>query len=90
MIRRAARIAVVTVASLLLGAPAALACPVCFGAEESTLVDGTRLGVWVMLAFTVAVQGGFVWFFLYLRKRAKRMAMTQIDTEWSDMQKATR
>lgn len=90
MIRRAARVAAGVVTALLIGAPAALACPVCFGAEESTLVDGTRLGVWVMLAVTVAVQGGFVWFFLYLRKRAKRMAMTEIDTEWSNMQKATR
>src|SRR5687768_8004325 len=48
------------------------ACPVCFGAEETSMIDGARLGVMVMLAITFAVQGGFVGFFLYLRKRAKR------------------
>jgi hypothetical protein len=66
------------------------ACPQCFGAEETTLIAGTKLGVLVMLAITLAVQGGFVGFFLYLRKRAKRIAEVELDTEWSDLQKASR
>lgn len=90
MIRRAARVVSGLVASLLIGASTAQACPVCFGAEDSTLVDGTKAGVWVMLAITVAIQAAFVGFFLYLRRRAKLMARVALDAEWSDLQKATR
>ena len=70
------------------GSSSLLACPVCFGAEETAMVDGTRLGVLVMLAITLAVQGGFVGFFLYLRKRAKRIADIDLDNEWSELQGA--
>jgi len=72
------------------GASSLLACPVCFGAEETSMIDGARLGVLVMLAVLFAVQGGFVGFFLYLRKRAKRMADIELDTEWSELQRSPR
>ncbi len=72
------------------GGSSVLACPMCFGAEETSMVDGTKLGVLVMLAVTLAVQGGFVGFFLYLRKRAKRIADIELDTEWSELQGASR
>jgi hypothetical protein len=72
------------------GGASVLACPVCFGAEETSMVDGAKLGVLVMLAITFAVQGGFVGFFLYLRKRAKRIADVELDTEWSELQGAPR
>ena len=62
------------------------ACPVCFGAEETSMIHGTRLGILVLLGITLAVQGGFVSFFLYLRKRAKRIADIDLETEWSDLQ----
>ena len=75
---------------IILGGSSVLACPVCFGAQETSIIDGTRLGVVVMLAITLAVQGGFVGFFLYLRKRAKRIADIDIDTEWSELQGASR
>ena len=65
-------------------------CPQCFGAEETSMVAGTKIGVLVMLAITLAVQGGFVAFFLYLRKRAKRIADVELDTEWSELQGASR
>lgn len=65
----------------------ALACPMCFGAQETSLVDGTKVGILVLLAITLVVQGGFVGFFLYLRKRAKRIADVDFDTEWSELQK---
>ena len=78
------------VAMMIFGGSSVLACPVCFGAEETAMVDGTRLGVLVMLAILFAVQGGFVGFFLYLRKRAKRIADVELDTEWSNLQGAPR
>jgi hypothetical protein len=72
------------------GSSSALACPVCFGAEETTIVDGTKIGVLVLLAVILAVQGAFVTFFLYLRKRAKHVAEIELDHEWSEIQRASR
>src|SRR5438128_1000636 len=72
------------VAAVMIGVGSSvLACPVCCGAEETSMIDGARLGVLVMLAILFVVQGGFVGFFLYLRKRAKRIADAELDTEWS-------
>ena len=76
-----------TLAAVLFGGGSTLfACPMCFGAEETTLIDGTKLGIVVMLAITFAVQGAFVGFFIYLRKRARRNAELELDTEWSQLQ----
>lgn len=72
------------------GGSTVLACPVCFGADETSMIDATKLGVFVMLAITLAVQGGFVGFFLYLRKRAKRNADLELDAEWSKLQGSPR
>jgi hypothetical protein len=83
--------AVTTAAAVVIGGSASLlACPVCFGAQETSIVEGTRLGVLVLLAITLVVQGGFVGFFLYLRKRAKRIADIELDTEWSKLQRSPR
>ena len=68
----------------------ALACPVCFGAEETSMIDATKIGIFVLLAITIAVQGAFVGFFLYLRRRARRIADSDLDAEWSDLQGASR
>jgi hypothetical protein len=43
-----------------------------------------------MLGITLAVQGGFLGFFLYLRRRAKRLADAELDTEWSELQRTPR
>jgi hypothetical protein len=89
--RRGIRTAVTTaVAVMIVGGSSVLACPLCFGAEETSMIDGAKLGVLVMLAITLVVQGGFVGFFLYLRKRAKRIADIELDTEWSELQRASR
>jgi predicted transporter len=77
-------------AVMIFGGSSVLACPVCFGAVETSMVDGAKLGVLVMLAITLAVQGAFVAFFLYLRKRAKRIADIELDSEWSELQGAPR
>ena len=87
---RAARIFIIAAAVLICGSSNALACPVCFGADETPLIEGAKLGVLLLLAITLAVQGGFVGFFLYLRKRAKRIADIELDAEWSELQRSPR
>jgi len=73
-------------AVVIFGSSSVFACPVCFGAEESAMVDASRVGILVLLMVTFAVQGAFVAFFLYLRKRAKLMADIDLDNEWSELQ----
>jgi hypothetical protein len=65
-----------------------LACAMCFGAQETSMIAGAKLGVLVMLAVLFAVQAGFVAFFLYLRKRAKLNAEVELDAEWSELQRS--
>ena len=78
-------------AAIVLGSSTPVfACPMCFGAEETSMIDGTKLGVVVLLGITLAVQGGFLGFFLYLRKHAKRIADVELDTEWSELQRGSR
>jgi hypothetical protein len=84
---RAVTIAIV----MVLGSSTSLfACPMCFGAEETTLINGTKLGIIAMLVITLAVQAGFVGFFLYLRKQAKSAAEIELETEWSQLQRTSR
>ena len=86
-----ARQGVMTAALVVLcGGSTLFACPVCFGADETSMIDGAKLGVLVMLAVLFAVQGGFVAFFLYLRKRAKRIADIELEAEWSELQRSPR
>ena len=82
------RTVMTAIAMAIGGSSSVLACPLCFGAQETSMVDGTKLGVLVMVGITLVVQGGFVGFFLYLRKRAKHMAELELETEWSELQRA--
>jgi hypothetical protein len=82
------RTVTIAVAVLLGGSSTVFACPVCFGAEETHLIDGTRLGILALLGVTLAVQGGFLAFFIYLRNRARRIAEIELDTEWSELQRS--
>jgi hypothetical protein len=80
---------VATAAAVIFGGGATLlACPVCFGAEETNMVAGTKLGILVLLGVTLVLQGAFVAFFLYLRKRAKQVADIELETEWSELQRS--
>jgi len=80
-----------TAAALTLGGGTSLlACPLCFGAEETPLIDGAKLGVLVMLGVLFAVQGAFVAFFLYLRKHARENADVELDMEWAELQRGSR
>ena len=83
--------AITTAAAVVIGGGSSLlACPMCFGAEETSLIDGTKLGILAMLAITLAVQAAFVGFFLYLRKQARSAAEIELDTEWSQLQRTSR
>lgn len=54
-------------------APAALACTSCMSGADGPMVGAARLGIWLLLGVTVAVEGAFAVFFLYLWRRARRM-----------------
>jgi hypothetical protein len=84
------RLALACLAIVTLGNTNLFACPVCFGAEETEMIAGTKIGVLVMLGMTFAVQGGFLAFFLYLRRRFKRLADLELESEWSELQRASR
>lgn len=83
----ALRVAALVAALVIGGSSTAFACPVCFGAEETTVLEGTRMGVLALLGVTLAVQGAFLGFFFYLRKRAKKIAELDLDIEWSQLQR---
>ena len=53
---------------------AALACPVCFGENDSPLTSAMRVGVFFMLGIVAAVLAAFASFFIYLMQRAKMVA----------------
>ena len=72
---------------VIAGSSNVFACPMCFGAEETSIIDGTKLGILALLGITLTVQGGFAGFFFYLRKRAKHIADVDLDAEWSEFQK---
>jgi hypothetical protein len=57
---------------------AALACSVCFGGSKGSMIDGARLGVWLLLGVTIVIQGGFAAFFFYLRRRARQAAAAEV------------
>jgi hypothetical protein len=63
------------VALLVAGVPrAALACPVCFGQNDSPLAQAMNLGIIAMLVVVVGVLAAFASFFIYLMRRARMVA----------------
>jgi hypothetical protein len=52
----------------------ALACPVCFGDANSPLTIATNMGIIAMLVVVAGMIGAFASFFIYLNRRAKRVA----------------
>ncbi len=65
---------------------AMLACPSCFGQAEGLMIDAARVGIWLLLAVVLCLQGGFAAFFLVLRRRAAKAADHALDEEWSRLQ----
>jgi len=63
------------VCCLIVTAPrAAMACPVCFGQNDSPMAIATNMGIIAMLVVVVGVLGAFASFFIYLMRRAKLVA----------------
>ena len=52
----------------------ALACPVCFGQNDSPLSSGINLGIFAMLIVTGGVLVGFASFMIHLGRRARLAA----------------
>ena len=60
---------------LLFGIPrAALACPVCFGQNDSPLAAAMNLGIVFMLVVVAGVLTAFASFFIYLMRRGRMIA----------------
>ena len=58
----------------MLAAPrVALACPVCFGDNDSPMAVAMNLGIFAMLIVVAGVLGAFATFFIYLIRRANRL-----------------
>jgi len=74
-----------------LAAGPAMACEVCYGgaANGAPMVTAARLGVFLLLAVTVAVLGAFTRFFLYLRARARQAEIDGIASEWAQFQRSS-
>ena len=53
---------------------AALACPVCFGQNDSPLAQAMNMGILAMLIVVAGVLAAFAAFFMYLMRRAKVVA----------------
>ena len=74
-----------------LSAAPAYACSVCYGsaANPSPLITSARLGVFLLLAITAAVLGGFARFFLILSRRARQAEADTIAAEWAQLQRSS-
>jgi len=60
---------------VMLAAPrAALACPVCFGNSDAPMAHATNAGIIFMLGVVAVVLVAFASFFVYLIRRANRVA----------------
>ena len=56
---------------ILLIAPTAFACPVCWGAPDDPMVKGVNSGIWVLLGLIGFVQLGFVAMFYSFWRKAR-------------------
>jgi len=53
---------------------AVLACPVCFGQNDSPLASAMNMGIFAMLGIVGGVLVAFASFFVYLMRRASKAA----------------
>jgi hypothetical protein len=60
---------------------AALACPVCFGNSDAPMAIATNTGILFMLGVVVLMLTAFASFFVYLIRRANRLAADTANAE---------
>ena len=65
------RIALLSAAALLLPRLAS-ACPVCFGASDGPMLEGSNMGILALLVVTLAMLAAFAAFFYTLVRREAR------------------
>lgn len=76
-----ARAAVLSAALLLTVPGVALACPVCFGQNDSPMAVAMNSGILFMLGVVAAVLSGFGAFAIYLVRRARLAASSPGDPQ---------
>lgn len=70
------RTGLLSVAALLLPRLAS-ACPVCFGASDGPMLEGSNMGILALLVVTLAMLVAFGAFFYTLARRAARSAAAE-------------
>lgn len=65
------RVVLLSAAALLLPRLAS-ACPVCFGASDGPMLEGSNMGILALLVVTLAMLGAFGAFFYTLARREAR------------------
>ena len=84
---------VILAISIGLAAAAAVpahACAACGNPDvKSPMIDAAKAGMGILLGLTLVVQGGFVVFFVHLRRRAQRFQDQEIQSEWSELQRSS-
>ena len=74
-----ASIAALTGIVALLSAQPAFACAVCYGEAEGPMIKAASMGVWLLFGLVAALQSSFALFFIYLWRRARKMAVESGD-----------
>ena len=75
---------------LALAPTAADACTVCFGEAEGPMIDGAKMGVYLLFGLTVAVQVAFGAFFINLYRRSRGTARREAVKETMRVVKSDR
>ena len=79
----AVRAVALMVAIWIVAPSAAKACTVCFGEAEGPMIDGARMGVFMLFGLTILVQGAFGAFFITLYRRSKGTARNEANEKVS-------
>ena len=56
-----------------------LSCPVCYGANESSMFAGMNLAILTLIGITGTIFAGVVSFYFYMRKRIKMTLGGSVD-----------
>jgi hypothetical protein len=71
---KAVRAVALALAIWIVAPSAANACSVCYGEAEGPMIDGARMGVFMLFGLTILIQGAFGAFFVTLYRRGRGAA----------------